>query len=83
MNSKYTNLIVSLVFALVTIGAFLWLWSMSKSFTINTAVADNLKPVEIETVKNEASTLLSGLHNIAPIPIPVPTSKMGTTNPFQ
>lgn len=83
MNTKIINLVVSLVFAVITVGAFFWLWRISTNFVVDTAVADNLKPVEINTVKNDATSILSGLSNTASIPIPTPTEKMGKANPFK
>lgn len=77
------SLIVGIILVICTAGAFYWLWGQTKNYTVNTIVAENLKPIEIETVKNEAKTLLSGLENKAGIPIPTPDAKMGKTNPFK
>lgn len=83
MNKKSMGLIVSLVFALVTAASFYWLWTISKTeaSTISTSTTD-YTVVEIESVKKEAVSILSGLVNKASIPIDVPTEKMGRTNPF-
>ena len=77
------NLIMGLVFTAITAVAFYWLWSESNNFTIDTTVAENLQPVEIETVKGQAESLLSGLENKASLPIPTPTAKMGKENLFK
>ena len=82
MKSKI-NLIIGIVIITGTIGAFYWLWSESKNYSLDTTVDDSLKPIEIETVKNEAVTLLEGLENKAGIPISAPTGKMGKENPFK
>jgi hypothetical protein len=81
--NKLISLILSLVFALATVGGFYWLWTQSKNFTVRAVIAENMKPVEIETVKTKAVSLLAGLNNVGGMPIPVPTSKMGKANPFQ
>lgn len=83
MKRGIVGLIVSLLFAAVTAGAFYWLWGTSKLFPVETSVASNLKPIEIESIKNEAKTLLEGLSKNSDIPISVPTAKMGKPNPFQ
>lgn len=80
---KSLNLIASLFFLIATGMAFYWLWTQTQNFTVNTAVAENLKPVEVETVKNEAEKLLFGVENKAGIPIPSPVGKMGKENPFK
>ncbi|MDD4877135.1 MAG: hypothetical protein PHQ86_08430 [Dehalococcoidales bacterium] len=83
MNKKSMGLIASLVFALVAAGSFYWLWTISKTeaSTISTSTAD-YTVVEIESVKKEAVSILSGLVNKSSLPIDVPTEKMGRTNPF-
>ena len=80
--NKLIGLILGLVFFLATAGGFYWLWLQSKNFTVKTTVADNMKPIEIDSVKNQAVLLLSGLNNVSGMPIPVPTNKMGKVNPF-
>ena len=77
------SLIAGLGFLFVSAFAFYWLWNQSQNFTISTAVADNLQPVEIDTVKNDADKLLFGLQNKASLPLSTPTSKMGKENPFK
>jgi len=79
---KNISLIASLVFIIATLGAFYWLWTMANNYEVDKTVAENLKPVEIESVKKEATTLLSDLEKNSDIPIPVPTEKMGRENPF-
>jgi len=74
--------ITALLFAVATAGGFYWLWTISKT-GVSTASPDTTYAiVEIESVKTEATNILTGLENIAGIPIPVPTAKMGKTNPF-
>lgn len=82
MKNKY-GLIFGVAFLAVTAVAFYWLWNQSKTFTINTVVAENLQPIEIETVKDQADDLLFGLQNKANLPISTPTAKMGKDNPFK
>lgn len=82
MKMKTISLIASLIFIIVTLGAFYWLWTIANDLKIDKAVAENLKLVEIESVKKEATTLLSDLEKNSDIPIPVPTEKMGRENPF-
>lgn len=80
---KKLNLIIGLVFTAITAIAFYWLWSESNNFTTDTTVADNLQPVEIETVKSQAESLLAGLENKSNLPLSTPTTKMGTDNLFK
>lgn len=83
MSTKLIGLITSIVFLIGTIGGFFWLWNTSKNITAPSAVAADLQPIEIESVKQEATDLLSGLSRNSDIPIGTPTDKMGRTNPFQ
>lgn len=82
MNSKLIGLIVSIVFALGMVGAFYWLWDSSQKTPVSSAVAENLKPIEIESVKKQASGLMTGLQKNSDIPVLMPTEKMGRANPF-
>lgn len=81
--NKLIGLIASLVFALAAVGGFYWLWMQSSNFTVQTVIADDMRPVEIDSVKNQAVLLLSGLNNVSGMPIPTPTNKMGKANPFK
>jgi uncharacterized protein YneF (UPF0154 family) len=82
MKSKTFGIIVSLILVAGTVGGFFWLWTMSKTFNANPPVQDNLKTVEIESVKKDAENVLSGLEKNSDIPISTPVDKMGKTNPF-
>ena len=83
MKKSSLSLVAAVIFMLVTMGGYYWLWTISKteSAVVSTATAD-FTIVEIESVKKEATTILSGLENKASIPIIVPTDKMGRANPF-
>jgi len=82
MSQKLVNLIGSGVLMLGTIIVFAWLWSQSRSLAATQPVPENLKPVEIESIKDEAKQLMAGMENNANIPIPVPLEKMVARNPF-
>lgn len=82
MNSRMVSLLGSIFFMALTVGIFVWLWSTTNINNASLAVPENLKPVEIESVKAEAETLIQDLTNNAGLPIPVPTGKMGRENPF-
>lgn len=85
MTKTMINLIVSVVFAVITAGAFFWLWTTATSEDTTgtpTAAAQTYQTVEIESVKKQATEILSGLEKNTDIPVGVPTSKMGRTNPF-
>lgn len=82
MNPKLIGLIVSIIFALGVIGGFYWLWNSSQATQVSGEVAENLKPIEIESVKTEATTLMTGLQKNSDIPVLIPTEKMGRANPF-
>lgn len=83
MNMRIINLVLSVIFATTTIAMFYWLWTLTGTVSTEFAVAENLKPIEIESIKKEANTLLEGLSKVSDMPIPTPTEKMGKTNPFQ
>lgn len=82
ISSKTVAFIASLLFIAATIGGFFWLWQMSKNYNTNPPVADNLQPIEIESVKKDAENVLAGLEKNSDIPIPTPVDKMGKDNPF-
>ncbi|MCL5410322.1 MAG: hypothetical protein M1324_00500 [Patescibacteria group bacterium] len=82
MNTKTISVVASIVFAVLVVGGFFALWTMSKSYPQNLPVSDDLKPIEIDSVKKDAENVLSNLEKNSDIPIPVPTNKMGKENPF-
>ncbi len=82
MKMKTLSIVGSLILVVAVVGGFFWLWQMSKDYNANPAVEDNLKPVEIESVKKDAENVLSGLDKSSDIPISTPVDKMGKTNPF-
>lgn len=82
MSSKLANTISGVVLLVVCLVAFGWLWNISRNTDNVRAVSENLKSVEVDTVKSEAKDLVSDRENVANIPIPVPIGKMGQDNPF-
>lgn len=83
MKKTFIGLIAVLFFALITVGSFFWLWTTSKTEVPEaSATAGKYSIIEIESVKKEAVDILSGLQNVAGVPIGVPTEKMGRENPF-
>ena len=82
MNSKMMNLVGSVFFVAVTMFAFVWLWSLTRVQGSLGVVAENLRPVEIESIKVDAERLIKDTENNASIPIAIPTEKMGRENPF-
>jgi len=82
MNTKLVSLIASVVFAILMAGGFFVVWTMSKSYPQTQPVPDDLKAIEIDSVKKDAENILNGLEKVSDIPIPVPTGKMGKGNPF-
>lgn len=85
MNKNSLGIILALVFAGVTAGGFYWLWTQYNNSDVTTAVSNTSSSytvVDIESVKNQASEIISSLEKVSDIPIPTPTAKMGRTNPF-
>ena len=83
MKKTSLGLIAALLFVFATAGAFYWLWTTSNVPVSSTGTtASNYTVVEIESVKAEAVSILSGLENKAGIPIGIPTEKMGRANPY-
>lgn len=83
MNKSLAGVIASLIFALVTAGAFYFLWTTSKSeVSPTTALDSSYTAVEIDSVKKQAVDILSGLEKKSDIPVTTPTDKMGRPNPY-
>ena len=86
MNKSAVSTISAFAFLLLTAGSFYYVWSSSTknlsavtsdgSSVVSTEVAD------ISGIKDQASKLTVGAENNAGLPIPEPTAKLGTTNPF-
>lgn len=82
MNTKLVSFIASIILVAATAGGYFWLWKTSNNYNTNPPVADNLKIVEIETVKKDAENVLANLEKVSDIPISTPVDKMGKANPF-
>lgn len=83
MKKTTIGSITALFFALITAGSFYWLWTTTTNEVSKVgATGTNYSIVEIESVKQEAVSILSGLENKSSIPIGVPTEKMGRENPY-
>jgi len=82
MNAKTVGTVASIVFTVLVVGGYFVLWTMSQSYPQDSPVADNLNPIEIDSVKQDAENVLNGLQKVSDIPIPVPTNKLGKDNPF-
>lgn len=82
MKPRLVSLIGGVILFLVTVIGFFWLWSQTKVAAERVSSAENLKPVEIETVKDQAKELLAGKENNANLPLSLPLEKIGRTNPF-
>lgn len=82
MSAKTLSLIGSIVFLALTAMGFVWLWSTSRPDLSHVLVSESLKPVEIESIKSDAESLLKNVENNASLPIPIPLEKMGRDNPF-
>lgn len=80
MKKSTLNLIASLIFLAGVIIGFYSVWSSSAKS--GTATSESFVTLDISGVKEEAASLVAGRENNASIPLPVPTSKMGKTNPF-
>lgn len=84
MKKSTIGIIASMLFMMLTIGAFYYLWSgqMSQAESANTADVAPFAVVDISGIKDEATKITTGYENNAGLPIPAPTAKLGKTNPF-
>lgn len=82
MNTKTIGVVASIIFAVLVVGGYFVLWTMAQSYPQDLPVADNLNPIEIDSVKKDAENVLNGLQKVSDMPIPVPTNKLGKENPF-
>ncbi|MEK7096361.1 MAG: hypothetical protein AAB881_00175 [Patescibacteria group bacterium] len=82
MSPKLFSTIAGLLLFLGAAFGFFWLWNQSRTTSSTFIVSDDLKAVEIETVKTEARDLLSGIENSGNLPVVTPIQKMGRDNPF-
>lgn len=83
MRKSTINLLVSLVFGLITAGGFYWLWAQANKPIVDPdSQAKTYTAVEIEAVKTQASDILGSLEKNSDIPLSTPTAKMGRANPF-
>ncbi|MFA5927227.1 MAG: hypothetical protein WCT32_04035 [Patescibacteria group bacterium] len=82
MNYRLLNLVGSLAILATTVVLFFWLWSGTRGIQNTFVVPENLKPVEIRSLKSESSLLIGDLENNANIPLATPIDKMGRSNPF-
>lgn len=86
MNKSVVSTISAFAFLLLTVGSFYYVWSSSTK-NQSTVTSDNSSVIstdvaDISGIKDQASKLTIGAENNAGLPIPEPTAKLGTTNPF-
>ncbi len=82
MKQSSLGVIGAFLFLLVSAGIFYYLYNSSVnsvSIAPNTAA---FQPVNITGLKDQVVKLSSGAENNAGLPIPVPLSKLGKSNPF-
>lgn len=82
LDAKTLGVVASVIFAILSIGGFFYLWTAAKNYSVDLAVSEKLKTVEVETVKKDAENILENLEKVSDMPIPTPLGKMGKTNPF-
>jgi len=83
MSKNSFGVLLGIIFALGTAWLFYWLWSQYNNADTTGAVSPTTyNIVDIESVKNQGSEIIKSLEKNSDIPITVPTSKMGRTNPF-
>lgn len=82
MNYRMLNLVGGVAIFLATSALFFWLWSGTRGMQSTFVVPENLKPIEIRSLKSESSLLTGDLENNANIPLSTPIDKMGRDNPF-
>ncbi|OQA04354.1 MAG: hypothetical protein BWY68_00381 [bacterium ADurb.Bin400] len=83
MNKNLMGMIGGLSMVVISVLAFVWLWSQTRVVAVDSGmVMDNLQPVDVQSLENSTKELIEGLENNAGMPIPVPIDKMGRDNPF-
>lgn len=81
MRRGTLNLLSSISFLIVTILAFYFVWNSIKNQYQSSSSA-TYNTVSITSYKTQARELISSLENNGNLPLSVPTSKMGKSNPF-
>ena len=86
MKAKSFLLTISILVFLFTIGGFFWLNSSVNSVDQSYFPSEDLQPVDVSSIKKDATDILDGSEKNSDIPIVAPAAspsgKMGKTNPF-
>ena len=82
MKKTDVGIIASLLFMVLTMGAFYYSWSSENQSVSSTSSGNMYAIIDISGIKDQAETITAGKENNAGIPIAVPTTKLGKTNPF-
>lgn len=80
MRRGTLNLIFSLIFLAIVVIGFYSIWSNGAKET--TITPETFATLDTSGIKEQAQTLVANRENNANLPLPVPTTKMGRTNPF-
>lgn len=85
MSKSSMSTIFAIIFLTLIAGGYYWAWSSvmpSSDSSAGTEISMELEVSDISGMKEQANKLISGMENNANIPLPVPTEKLGKTNPF-
>jgi len=81
------GLLFSLIFLVLTAGAFYWLWGLANELSSVSSTAgkniEQYESVEIDSVKKQAADILAGTEKVSEIPLSAPTTDVGKANPFE
>lgn len=82
MNKRIIGIVFGLIVLAAVAGGYFWLWTLSRAEPENVAVLERYKPIEIESVKDDARDLLDDVGNGAKLPVSVSADRLGRDNPF-
>ena len=82
MRKSTINLILSVLFVILTIIFTYSSWNSAKEGVTTSQVGSVVTASDLSSIKNQADQLILDLENNADLPVIVPTSKLSKTNPF-
>lgn len=83
MKKSTIGVVASMLFMLLTAGAFYYVWNTAtQEGSVSVPDTASFAVVDISGIKDEATKITAGNENNAGVPIDVPTSKLGKSNPF-
>jgi len=83
MKNSTVGTIGALIFMILVVGGFYYVWKTASDVASSSGGAtETYSLVDLSGMKSQAQTLTTGAENNAGLPLPVPTAKLGKTNPY-